>query len=46
MQDRLRHDATVVTMTPARLLVMGHAQFRAAEGLAPSSVRSVSYSAA
>jgi CRP-like cAMP-binding protein len=46
MQDRSRHDATVVTMSPARLLVMGHAQFRAAEGLALSSVRSVSSSAA
>ena len=46
MEGRLRHDATVVTMSPARVLVMGHAQFRAAEGLAPSSVRSVSSSAA
>jgi CRP-like cAMP-binding protein len=33
MHERGRHDATVITMSPARLLVMGHAQFRAAEGL-------------
>lgn len=46
MKDRLRHDATVVTLSPARLLVMGHAQFRAAEALAASSVPSVRSSAA
>jgi len=46
MEGRLRHDATVVTMSPARVLVMGHAQFRAVEGLAPSSVHSVGSSAA
>lgn len=32
MHERGRHDATVVTMSPARLLVMSHAQFRAIEG--------------
>lgn len=33
MRERGRHDATVVTMSPARLVVMSHAQFRAAEAL-------------
>ena len=33
MRERGRHDATVVTLSPARLLVMSHAQFGAAEAL-------------
>ena len=37
MRERGHHDATVVTMSPARLLVMGHAQFRAAEALAAAT---------
>jgi CRP-like cAMP-binding protein len=43
MHDRGRHDATVITKSAARLLVMGHAQFRAAEGLNGSIVRSATY---
>jgi CRP-like cAMP-binding protein len=35
MRDRGRHDATVRAITPAHLLVMSHAQFRAAEGISP-----------
>lgn len=46
MHERGRHDATVVTTSPARLLVMGHAQFRAAEALVGSSVQSVTSSVA
>lgn len=34
MRDRGRHDATVLTVSPSRLLVMSHAQFRAADALA------------
>lgn len=37
MHDRGRHDATVVTMSPAQLLVMSHSQFRAVEALALAS---------
>lgn len=33
MRDRGVHDATAVTVSPARLLVMGHAQFRTVEGV-------------
>src|SRR5437879_6487523 len=33
MHDRGRHDATVRAITPAHLVVMSHAQFRAAEGV-------------
>lgn len=46
MHDRGRHDATVVTMSPAQLLVMSHSQFRALEAVVPSSVRSVTSSPA
>ena len=35
MHDRGRHNATVHAITPARLLVMSHQQFRAAEGVSP-----------
>ena len=34
MRERGRHDATLVATSPARLLVMSHAQFRAADALA------------
>jgi hypothetical protein len=44
MRERGRHDATAVTMSPACLLVMSHAQFRAAEALVGSSVRPVTHS--
>jgi len=44
MRARGTHDATAVTVSPACLLVMSHAQFRAAETVARSSVRPVSYS--
>jgi CRP-like cAMP-binding protein len=37
MRERGRHDATVVATSPARLLVMSHAQFRAADALALAS---------
>lgn len=33
MHDRGRHDATVLTVSASRLLVMSHAQFRAADAL-------------
>jgi len=33
MRDRGRHDATVLTVAPSHLLVMSHAQFRAADAL-------------
>ena len=33
MRERGRHDAAAVTMSPVCLLVMGHAQFRAADAL-------------
>jgi CRP-like cAMP-binding protein len=33
MRDRARHDATVLAVLPSRLLVMSHAQFRAASGV-------------
>ena len=44
MHERGRHDATAVTTSPARLLVMSHAQFRAAEALVGSSVQRVTSS--
>ena len=37
MRERGVNDATVYAMTDSRLLVMGHAQFRAADALALSS---------
>lgn len=41
MRDRGRYDASLLTLAPTRLLVMGHAQFRAAEAAATlSSVHS------
>jgi hypothetical protein len=33
MRERGRHDATVLTMAPSHLLVMSHAQFRAASAV-------------
>jgi len=33
MRERGRHDAMVVTVAPSHLLVMGHAQFRAASAV-------------
>ena len=43
MHERGRHDATLVAISPARLLVMSHAQFRAADAaLTLASVQSVS----
>ena len=46
MHERGRHDATVVTTSLTRLLVMSHAQFRAAEALVGSSVQPVASSVA
>lgn len=34
MRERGHHDATVLALSPARLLVMSHEQFRAVEALA------------
>jgi len=33
MRERGRHDATVLTVAPSHLLVMSHAQFRAASAV-------------
>jgi len=44
MRARGAYDATAVTVSPACLLVMSHAQFRAAETAADSSVCPVGYS--
>lgn len=41
IQERAHYNATVVATSPARLLVMSHAQFRAAEALAGQPVRPV-----
>ncbi|HET7420717.1 MAG TPA: cyclic nucleotide-binding domain-containing protein [Candidatus Dormibacteraeota bacterium] len=46
MRGRGRHDATLVTRSPSRVLVMSHAQFRAVEGLVAASVCSDTPSAA
>ena len=42
MRDRGRHNATVRAITPARLLVMSHEQFRAADGVSPRPVNASS----
>ena len=42
MRERGRHNATVRAIAPARLLVMSHEQFRAADGVSPRPVNASS----